>query len=194
MFFLANKVSASVVKQLNILTDSSKLNDEPHQQISSVNNKRPGRSSNNSMSSPKSDEDSDDKFFDAVDNSMLSLTLSEKESSVREEEYVYIQDDDDDRSSCFFDTATSRHQSEISDYSVINSPLSPRQIKLSDCFDEFDEQKMKVTLAKSVNKRDELKDRPSLVKIEISECNEDVDDEDQTDAELETPWSWWIDK
>jgi hypothetical protein len=164
---------------------------------------RPGqRSSSHSMHSPKSDEDSDDKFFDAIDNSLLGL--SEKEVTEEEEE-----DCEDDRASCFFDTATSRHQSEISDYSAINSPLSPRQIMLSDCFDETDGKDLSNAstviplLTTSVPVVDEQVPTPtqSSIKIEISDTDssENIEEqkpseENEVDPELETPWTFWIDR
>jgi hypothetical protein len=217
MFSLANKMT-----QLLISTTDKPVPqpaEPPENNISpkSVSSSRPR---NQSMHSPKSDEDSDDKFFDAMDNSLVSL--AERGSSVTGGDLDYDE-------SCFFDTATSRHQSELSDYPAMNTPLSPRQIRLSDCFDEDE------TVAATVveNESEQLSNASTLlatssrqvvvvsdetsqeqhhsstrqangIKIKINglESNEDSggdedeadDEENELDPELETPWTFWIDR
>jgi hypothetical protein len=136
-----------------------------------------------------------DKFFDALGYDNDSFGLDDEND-----------DDDDDRSSsCFYDTATSRHQSEIE--SVINSPLcSPRNLDqtaspeafLSDsCFHIPEEDKQNESEIINDSKIERIcKNLVENIDIRIENDSERADEKEDEgpDAELETPWSFWIDR
>lgn len=145
------------------------------------------------------DED-DERFYDAVDDAFSSLVsnLNINHKLRKSDDYpndIDLDDDDDDRP-CFFDTTTSRHASEMSDCSVIGN--LPRFNKPSIAYDDIFEPSSASNSNGSrllgyngsndnnvhLNKENDLD----------KNCIADDDDEDVKDVELETAWSFWIDR
>lgn len=200
MYSIANKMTQLLISTTDFKTTTGGVNNSKNGRVgptttSTTSQKSPATSSYKSVSD---ENDLDEKFFDAVDNSTVGL--------IRRDDSVTVEDEEDDRASCFFDTVTSRHQSESN--SNMNTPLSPRQFHLStseNCFDELDETSQ-VEAASSTTQEQPI----SRYRVEVTSCDdtskpfdthlesiadeEDDDDSDQTDAELETPWSFWIDR
>lgn len=132
-------------------------------------------------------QNDDDEFYDAVDAvdgpSTASSFKNGKSKDNEEDDDVVEEDDDNDRTFVFFDTATSRHASEMStNESFCNAN------KLGS-----------VSRTKSITHEensisDEKIDHNHETKNSTNNNEPTEDEDDQSDAELETAWSFWIDK
>ena len=155
---------------------------------------------NNPNNNTSIDED-DDRFYDAVDAadsdtfSSLVSNLNINHKLRKSEDYpndVDLEDDDDDRP-CFFDTATSRHASEMSDCSVIGN--LPRFNKPSIAYDDiFEPSSASNSNGRLLGYNGSNDNNMHLNKENDKNCIADDDEEDVKDVELETAWSFWIDR
>lgn len=126
------------------------------------------------MSSISVDDD-DDRFYDAIDAAENSNVFSPSVNSSTGKRCAYSFSNDDEEeedTSCFFDTKTSRHASELSDCSVVGGLPNFRN-KPSIVFD------------------DKVVAEEAHVSRAISNMN---DEDDEYDVELEAEWSFWIDR
>ena len=150
-----------------------------HRLVSSQIGEHNYRSSSSSINSSikmssLSMDDDDERFYDAIDAADNSNVFSPSVNSVTGKRNVYsFEDDEEEDTSCFFDTKTSRHPSELSDCSVVGSLPNFRN-KPSIVFDNKDIVEENST-SKTIN-------------------NIDIDGDDEYDVELETEWSFWVDR
>ena len=172
-----------------------------------LNNNHPSDTNTNSTSSAtllhvrhstsKSlSQNDEDEFYDAVDavdglNSACSIKNGNSKFTYEDDDVVEEEEDNDndnDRTFVFFDTATSRHASEMStNESLINgnksaTPSRTKSIGLEE--NSIREEKRVITSQNDQNHETKLSNKTT----------EEDDDDDEADAELETAWSFWIDK
>ncbi len=134
----------------------------------SISNSNFNRSETNS-----SYEDDDECFYDAIDAAdneiytMINNRDKESNNCVYKNVDTSSGDEDvDDSKQCFYDTASTRHSYE--------SDIHKIDIHETD---------------KSSGKTE-----GNVIEADGEKCASDIDEEDCEDAELETPWSFWIDK
>lgn len=172
--------------ELNAATNSKSLKSKSLQKP--LNNQltdhlyRSSSSSVNSsfkMSSASVDDD-DERFYDAIDAaetfSPSSNTISNKMYSFEINQNEGAENENDEEVPCFFDTKTSRHASELSDCSVVGSLPSFRN---------------KPSILVEDNQKSEFSSRNLKKNYSDKEIN---DEDDEYDVELETEWSFWIDR
>jgi len=145
------------------------------------------RSSSSSMNSSikmstASVDDDDERFYDAIDAAENSNVFSPSINSVMNKRTAYSfgnEEDDDEDTSCFFDTKTSRHASELSDCSVVSfvGSLPNFRNKPSIVF----------------NDNDVVEENHKETSTFYNEKNNN-DGDDEYDVELETEWSFWVDR
>jgi hypothetical protein len=127
-------------------------------------------------------QNDEDEFYDAVDAVDGLNSANFKNNNTKY--FTYEEDDDNDRTFVFFDTATSRHASELStNESFINGNKTAT-----------------VSRTKSIDhEENSIKDEKKVLSQndqnhETKHSNNTAEDDDEADAELETAWSFWIDK
>ena len=159
-------------------TSSNQFSDQHYRSSSSSVN------SSFKMSSASVDDD-DDRFYDAIDAAENSSVFSPNSNTIANKTYSFDlirngenDDEEDEDVPCFFDTKTSRHASEISDCSVVGSLPNFRN-KPSIVFDDKE--------ALDTNGKTQISSKLYTNK-EVNDENED------NDVELETEWSFWIDR
>lgn len=155
-------------------------------------------SAHNSSSKSLSYDDEDEHFYDAPDavdtdflrlNGKTSFSDDVLHDELDEDDDDDVEIDDDEKSLVFFDTSTSRHASEISTNDQTLSNLGKKKkTKSTNTINEDD--------VKQEAKNDENTSKTTtsanneIVTVKV----EDNDDDDEADAELETAWSFWVDR
>lgn len=154
----------------------------------SSNSNLPTSSSSNSSSldnSNSSFEDDEECFYDAIDavesNEFYTAlgNLSKIGNECSETTSDEDSDENDDSKQYFFDTTTSRHSSEMNTSHSVSQAQPLPKILINDTSEENDNHKKKTSSSK-------------LNSVENPVESEEEDDCE--DAELETPWSFWIDR
>lgn len=144
-------------------------------------------SQDNSSSSFEEDEEC---FYDAIDtgechefyaalSNLTKISNSKSSEMTSDEAEEADSDKDDDSKQYFFDTTTSRHSSELNSSHNIPQAQSLPKIVINDTCDN-----------KDINSKEDSSNKLNLAENSV----EIEDDDDCEDAELETPWSFWIDR
>lgn len=151
----------------------------------------PTSSSSNSSSQDNSNssfEDDEECFYDAIDagechefyaalSNLTKISNNKCGEMTSDEEEDEDSDEDDDSKQYFFDTTTSRHSSELNSSHNMPQAQPLPKIVINDTCD-----------SKDINNKENSKLNSSENSVESEE------DDDCEDAELETPWSFWIDR
>lgn len=145
------------------------------------------------FASPNPNDEDEDSFYDAIDPDGSELKINVNTYKTCDENELDEADDDENKL-YFFDTVTSRHTSDSS----LFSPLSPKNLnfKSSNHFEDIEFANNNNSKKSNVI-NDNLKINDNVIE-EVNEQTEqniqEEEDEDDIDAELETAWSFWIDR
>ena len=216
---LNNSNTNNKCNEQDSIADSTMNNKTKSNKKLSINSRNLSSTSSMNNKSPLFNDDDDDRFYDAadIDSKDLDKIIKSTNRFLLDDNDAIFDDDDDDGEipeqddnddDDFYDTKTSRHPSEMSDSNYLINLKHHNHHRSHRMSSHTEEKLNSPKLALNGNNSSKLTDEESNqdeksidnfnnsnnVNNDNAEAIKIDNDEDEMDFELETGWTFWIDK